>query len=134
LRCSPSRGANSGRTLFVELQGLGYVGGFSNLAHLLSAWRLPVEEATAVLPEAVQAKTPQLDETTLPAARQIPTQVAAARWSKSRAELTQKQGEIVVTLERQCPGFAQMCELALGFSTILRVGKLATLHSWMERA
>ena len=28
-----------GRTLFAEIQKLGYVGGFSNLAKLLSAWR-----------------------------------------------------------------------------------------------
>lgn len=88
----------------------------------------------AVPPEPVTAEAPQLDETAQPAARQISPQVAAALLSKLRAELTQKQAEIVDTLKRQCPGFARMRELALGFSTILRVGKLATLHSWMERA
>lgn len=132
-------GIRHGRTLFAEIQELGYVGGFSNLAQLLSAWRQPVEEATAgppeaVLPEPRTAEAPRLDETTPPAARQISPQVAAALLSKIRAELTQKQGEIVDTLKRQCPGFAQMRELVLGFSTILRVGKLATLHSWMQRA
>lgn len=88
----------------------------------------------AAPPEAVLAEATQLDETTPPAARQVPPQVTAALLSKIRAELTQKQGEIVDTLNRQCPGFAEMRELALGFSTILRVGKLATLRSWMERA
>jgi hypothetical protein len=58
-------GIRHGRTLFAEIQELGYVGGFSNLAQLLSAWRQPVEEATAVPPEAVQpeaatAEAPQL--------------------------------------------------------------------------
>jgi transposase len=132
-------GIRHGRTLFAEIQELGYVGGFSNLAQLLSAWRQPVQEATAVPPEAVrtevpQAEAPQPDETTSPAARQISPQVAAALLGKIRADLTRKQGEIVDTLKRQCPGFAEMRELVLGFSTILRVGKLATLHSWMERA
>ena len=127
-------GVRHGRTLFAEIQELGYVGGFSNLAQLLSAWRQPVQEATAVLPEPAPAEAPQLDERTPPAARQISPQAAAALLSKIRAELTHKQGEIVDTLKRQCPGFAQMRELALGFSTILRVGKLATLHCWMGRA
>ena len=132
-------GVRHGHTLFAEMQELGYVGGFSNLAQLLSAWRQPVEEATTVPPEAVPpepvtAEAPQLNETAQPAARQISPQVAAALLSKLRAELTQKQAEIVDTLKRQCPGFARMRELALGFSTILSVGKLATLHSWMERA
>ena len=40
-------GIRHGRTLFAEIQELGYFGGFSNLAQLLSAWRQPVEAATA---------------------------------------------------------------------------------------
>src|ERR1035437_8497046 len=127
-------GIRHGRTLFAEIEELGSVGGLSNLAQLRSDWRQPAEEAMAAPPEAALAEAPQLDEATPQAARQISPQVAAALLSKIRAELTQKQGEIVDTLKRQCPGFAQMRELALGFSTILRVGKLATLHSWMERA
>jgi transposase len=54
--------------------------------------------------------------------------------SKLRADLTPQQEEIVDTLKQQCPGFAVMRELVLGFRTILRVGKLATLHGWMGRA
>ncbi len=132
-------GSRHGRTLFAEIQKLGYVGGFSHLAQLLSAWRQPVQEATAVpleavLAEAPNAEAPQPDGTTSPAARQISPQVAAALLSKIRADLTRKQGEIVDSLKRQCPGFAEMRNLVLGFGTILRAGKLATLHSWMERA
>lgn len=127
-------GSRHGRTLFVEIQKLGYVGRFSNLAKLRSAWRQPVEEATAVAPEGRQAEGSQLDATPSPAARQISPQVAAALLSEIRAELTLKQGEIVNTLKRQCPGFAAKRELVLGFRTILRVGEVATLQSWMGRA
>ena len=59
-------GCRHGRTLFAEIRELGYVGGFSSLAHLLSPWRQPPKEAMAALPEA----TP-LEETTSPAARHI---------------------------------------------------------------
>ena len=41
---------------------------------------------------------------------------------------------IVARQKQQCPGFAQMRELVLGFRTILRLGKLATLQRWMQRA
>lgn len=122
-------GCRHGRTLFAEIRELGYVGGFSSLAKLLSPWRQPPEEAMAVQPEAAQP-----DETASPAARQMSPQVAAALLGKLRADLTPPQVEIVDTLKQQCPGFAVMRELVLGFRTILRVGKLATLHRWMKRA
>ena len=48
--------------------------------------------------------------------------------SKVRAELTNHQAQIVDTLKQQCPGFAEMRKLVLGFRTILRGGKLAALH------
>jgi transposase len=60
--------------------------------------------------------------------------VATALLSKIRAELTPQQGALVDTLKQQCPGFAVMRSLVLSFRTILRVGKLATLHRWMKRA
>ena len=120
-------GCRHGRTLFAEIWELGYVGGFSSLAHLLSPWQQPPKEAMAALPEA----TP-LEETTSPAARHISP--AAALLSKLRVDLTPPQADIVDTLKQQCPGFAVMRELVLGFRTILLVGKRATLHGWMERA
>jgi hypothetical protein len=60
--------------------------------------------------------------------------VAAALLSKVRTELTSRQAQIVDLLKRQCPGFAEMRKLVLGFRTILRAGKPATLHRWMEQA
>lgn len=123
-------GCRHGRTLFAEIRELGYLGSFSRLAEFISPWRQPPVEATAELPEVKQL----LEETTHGTARQISPQVAAALLTKIRAELTPPQAEIVDTLKQQCPGFAQMRELVLGFRTILRVGKLPTLQRWMERA
>ena len=60
--------------------------------------------------------------------------MAAALLSKVRTELTNHQAQIVDTLKQQCPGFAVMRKLVFGFRTILRMGKLAALHRWMERA
>ena len=54
--------------------------------------------------------------------------------SKSPTELSRQQAKIVDTLKQQCPGFAVRRQLVLGCRTILRVGKLTTLHRWMERA
>jgi hypothetical protein len=42
--------------------------------------------------------------------------VAAALLSKVRTELTSRQAQIVDLLKRQCPGFAEMRKLVLGFS------------------
>lgn len=122
-------GCRHGRTLLAEIRELGYVGCFSRLAEFISPWRQPPVDTTAALPETKQL----LDETTHPAARQISPQVAALL-SKIRAELTPPQAGLVDILKQQCPGFAQMRELVLGFRTILRVGKLATLQRWMEQA
>jgi transposase len=60
--------------------------------------------------------------------------VAAALLGKIGSELTLRQREIVHRFKQHCPGYAVMCKLALSFRTILRVGKLATLHGWMDRA
>jgi len=65
---------------------------------------------------------------------QVSVQVAVALLSKIRAELTSKQAQIVDTLKRQCPGFAVMRKLVLGFRAILRGGKVTTLHRWMGQA
>ena len=34
----------------------------------------------------------------------------------------------------QCPGFTTMRRLVMSFRTILRVGKVTTLHHWLTRA
>ena len=125
-------GCRHGRSLFAEIRKLGYVGCYSGLAKLLSPWRQPkaeTERAISALPEATQ-----LEVTTPTGSRQLSPQVAAALLSKVRTELTSHQAQIVDTLQQQCPGFAEMRKLVLGFRTILRGGKLATLHRWMEQA
>jgi len=69
-----------------------------------------------------------------PAARQISPQVAAALLSKFRTDLTLQQGELVDTFKQQCPDFALVLELVLSFRSLFRLGKLAALRLWMERA
>jgi transposase len=76
----------------------------------------------------------QLGPTISMGSRQLSPQVAAALLSKVRAELTNQQAQIVDTLKRQCPGFAVMRKLVFSFRTILRGGKVTTLHRWMEEA
>jgi hypothetical protein len=39
-----------------------------------------------------------------------------------------------LALKVQCPGFTTMRRLVLSFRTILRVGKVATLHDWLARS
>ena len=130
LRQRWAAGCRHGRTLLAEIRELGYIGSFSRLAEFLSPWRQPPEEAIVGFPEHKQL----LEEAKHSAARQISPQVAAALLGKIRSELTPQQAAIVDTLKQQCPGFAQMRELVLGFRTILRTGKLPTLRLWMQRA
>ena len=66
--------------------------------------------------------------------RAISPQVAAALLSKLPAELSNRQADIVARLKQQCPGFAVMRKLVIGFRTILRVGKVSTLRRWMKQA
>jgi transposase len=125
-------GCRHGRTLFTEIRKLGYVGCYSGLAKLLSPWRQPKAEAGKAISALSDAT--QLEVTTPTGSRQLSPQVAAALLSKVRTELTSRQAQIVDLLKRQCPGFAEMRKLVLGFRTILRAGKPATLHRWMEQA
>ena len=60
--------------------------------------------------------------------------MAAALLSKLPAELSNRQADIVARLKQQCPGFAVMRKLVMGFRTILRVGKVSTLRRWMRQA
>jgi transposase len=122
-------GCRHGRTLFAEVRELGYVGCFSRLAALLSPWRQPSAEAATLLPQ-----TPLMAETITVPGRRVSPQVAAALLGKIGSELTLRQREIVDRFKQHCPGYAVMRKLVLSFRTILRVGKLATLHGWMERA
>jgi transposase len=123
-------GCRHGRTLFAEVRELGYVGCFSRLAALLSPWRQLSAGAPTPLPE-----TPPLQAEAITApGRRVSPQVAAALLGKIGSELTSGQREIVDRFKQYCPGYAVMRKLVLSFRTILRTGKLATLHGWMERA
>ena len=104
-------GCRHGRTLLAEIRELGYRGAFSPLAHFLSPWRQPPVEVTTT-----SEATPPEKTAIAPAPRQISPQVAAALLSK------------------QCPDFALMRELVLSFRSLFRLGKLAALRLWMERA
>ena len=92
-------GQRHGRTLFAEIQKLGYRGSYSHLAKLLSPWRQP-KAANAAPP--LQAK-PAATLSALPVGRQISPQVAAALMSKNPTELSGPQAEIVAALKKQCP-------------------------------
>jgi transposase len=128
LRHRWEQGCRHGRTLLAEIRQLGYTGGHSQLAKLLSPWRqAPVESDPR--PTEVAGKT----SIQLPG-RAISPQVAAALLSKLPAELSNRQADIVARLKQQCPGFAAMRKLVMGFRTILRAGKVSTLHRWMEQA
>ena len=48
--------------------------------------------------------------------------------------LSARQAETVDALKQHCPGFTTMRRLVLSFRTILRVGRVATLRQWMDRA
>jgi transposase len=122
-------GCRHGRTLLAEIRERGYEGCFSMLARFLSAWRQPAFKAAESPERAVLQK-----DVMAPVAKQISPQVAAALLTKYRTELTSQQIETMDTLKQQCPDFAVMRNLVLSFRSILRVGRLATLDSWMERA
>jgi transposase len=65
--------------------------------------------------------------------RHLSPQIAAALLSQPRCLLSARQAQTVDALKEQCPGFTTMRRLVLSFRTILRVGKVATLHRWLAR-
>jgi transposase len=66
--------------------------------------------------------------------RHVSPQTAAALLSQPRPLLSAHNAETVDTLKHQCPGFTVMRRLVMSFRTILRDGKVATLHHWLARA
>ena len=128
LRQRWDQGCRHGRTLLAEIKQLGYTGGHSQLAKLLSPWRQPPVESNQKLPEVAGQKSISVP------GRAISPQVAAALLSKLPTELSSRQADIVARLKQQCPGFAAMRRLVMGFRTILRTGTVSTLRRWMRRA
>jgi transposase len=66
--------------------------------------------------------------------RQVSPQVAAALLGKLRSQMTVEQETSVDALKKSCPGYTAMRGLVMGFRTILRTGKIETLHKWMAKA
>jgi transposase len=66
--------------------------------------------------------------------RQISPLVATALLGKLRSQMTAEQGNTVDALKKACPGYAVMGSLVMRFRTILRTGKIKTLHAWMKKA
>ena len=122
-----TEGCQSVKRLMAEIQPLGYVGGYAGLAKLVARWRY--DAASLARPRRV-ADAPAVTIVT----RHVSPQVAAALLGQPRALLTDRQAEIVDALKHHCPGFTTMRRLMLSFRTILRVGKVPTLHRWMARA
>ena len=122
------QGCRHGRTLLAEIRQLGYRGGHSQLAKLLSPWRQPTVESHPKSTEQAVNKPIHVP------GRAISPQVAAALLSKLPAELNPQQADVVATLKQQCPGFAVMRKLVMSFRSILRVGKVSTLRHWMKQA
>lgn len=113
-------GCRSGRRLLAELRPLGYVGGYAGLAKFLAPWRATASGA---------GEAPKR-----PPVRHLSPATAAALISRPRALLTARQAATVDVLKAQCPGVLVMRRLVLSFRTILRHGKVATLHRWMTQA
>jgi transposase len=55
-------------------------------------------------------------------------------FGKLRSQMTAEQGNTVDALKKACPGYAVMRSLVMSFRTILRTGKIKTLHAWMKKA
>jgi transposase len=127
------QGCRHGRTLLAEIRQLGYIGAHSQLAKLLSPWRQPPVVSNPKPTTTAQKESSGADPIAVPG-RAISPQVAAALLSKLPAEMSSRQAEIIAKLKQQCPGFALMRRLVMGFRTILRVGKVSTLRRWMKKA
>jgi hypothetical protein len=121
-----AEGCQSVRVLMGETQTLGYVGCYGGLARLLAPWRL----------HGVPPDSPRASDAPVASifTRHVSPQIAAALLGQPRARLTAHQADTVDALKAHCPGSTTMRRLMLSFSTILRVGKVATLRRWMTRA
>jgi transposase len=132
-----AEGFQHGRKLLKEIQALGYTGCFSYLARFLAGWRqktstTPLTSATT-MPTAKVAP-PADSNSSLLIRRQISPLVATALLGKLGSKMTAEQGNTVDALKKACPGYAVMRSLVMSFRTILRTGKIKTLHAWMKKA
>jgi transposase len=129
-----AEGCRHGHTLMEELQEIGYTGCFSYLARFLALWRRKPSTPVAFDTTMPTASITPLELVANSLCRQISPQVAAALLGKLRPQMTVEQENIVDALKKDCPGYAMMRSLVMGFRTTLRTGKIETLHDWMKRA
>jgi hypothetical protein len=112
--------------LFDEIQAVGYRGTYKYLQKLVSPWRVgnvtienhvsdPIKPPVAVGTTSPAPAAPDTDAS----ARQISPQIAAALLAKPGPELTARQRTIVDALKAECPGYAVMRPLMLGFRSLL---------------
>jgi transposase len=105
---------------------------------VLAPWRDPIqgplETDTNSASNAAEAPDTRDDAPASVCVRHVSPRRAAALLSQPRPLLTARQAEIVDGLKERCPGFTTMRQLVLSFRTILRVGKVETLHRWLARA
>jgi hypothetical protein len=113
-----------------------YTGCFSYLAQFLARWRRKTPTTPVAVATAPAANVAPLVGATnsLLVYRQISPLVAAALLGKLRSKMTTEQENTVDALKKACPGYAVMRSLVMSFRTILRTGKIETLHAWMNKA
>jgi transposase len=126
----------SGLLLMAEIRALGFVGCYAGLAKLLAPWRALVSADRNELVMSAAADGPITTDVPVLAApvRHVSPQVAAALLSQPRRLLSARQAQTLDVLKQRCPDFTTMRRLVLSFRTILRVGKVGTLHRWLTRA
>jgi hypothetical protein len=124
-----AEGCQNVRELMAEIETLGCVGSYAGLARLLAPWRL---HGLPGLP----ARGSRADAAPVASVftRHVSPQTAAALLGQPRALLTDRQAQTVEALKQRCPGFTTMRRLVLSFGTIVRVGKVPTLHRWLTPA
>jgi len=123
-----AEGVRHGQTLLKEIQELGYTGCFSYLARFLAPWRRKPTASLAPDIAMPAANIAPFVSTASSSCRQVSPQVAAALLGKLRSQMTVEQETSVDALKKSCPGYTAMRGLVMGFRTILRTGKIETLH------
>jgi hypothetical protein len=132
-----AEGFQHGRKLLKEIQALGYTGCFSYLARFLARWRQktptpPLTSATTMPTAKVAPPADSNSSLISTSADPAPGGDGVARQAPVPDD--REQGNTVDALKKACPGYAVMRSLDLSFRTILRTGKIKTLHAWMKKA
>ena len=109
------QGCRHGRTLLAEIRQLGYIGGHSQLAKLLSPWRQPPVVSNPKPTTTAQKESSGADPIAVPGPA-ISPQVAAALLSKLSSRNEQSSGRNHRKTEAAMPGFCVDAKVGHGFS------------------